>query len=127
MASITISRGTPFSAASWVMAVTTSLFLLACPPLLDCYRRRPPQQKKWGLPTPKRSFRRRLHLAVPSPSISQGLPELRRKNGLRFDPFIVGFDEVNQALVGVCFGNAFFDDLFAHVEVDVAGRAADVA
>src|SRR5438067_4353831 len=33
MASITISRGTPFSAASWVMAVTNSLFMLACPPL----------------------------------------------------------------------------------------------
>src|SRR5215471_6422485 len=36
MASITISRGTPFSAASWVMAVTNSLFMLACPPLLPC-------------------------------------------------------------------------------------------
>src|SRR6266567_7092562 len=33
MASITISRGTPFSAASWVMAVTNSLFMLPCPPL----------------------------------------------------------------------------------------------
>src|SRR6266404_6015804 len=36
MASITISRGTPFSAASWVMAVTNSLFMLACPPLFHC-------------------------------------------------------------------------------------------
>src|SRR5439155_2810024 len=36
IASITISRGTPFSAASWVMAVTNSLFMLACPPLAYC-------------------------------------------------------------------------------------------
>src|SRR5919204_5630800 len=35
MASITISRGTPFSAASWVMAVTNSLFMLARPPLFQ--------------------------------------------------------------------------------------------
>src|SRR5579859_5602220 len=37
MASITISRGTPFSAASWVMAVTNSLFMLAFPPLFQVW------------------------------------------------------------------------------------------
>jgi hypothetical protein len=50
MASITISRGTPFSAASWVMAVTNSLFMLACPPLFhsESVRRTGPTTKEVG-------------------------------------------------------------------------------
>src|SRR5215207_2936362 len=46
MASITISRGTPFSAASWVMAVTNSLFMKAFPPLL--FVSMPPTTKEVG-------------------------------------------------------------------------------
>src|SRR5438309_716784 len=65
MASITISRGTPFSAASWVLG---------------------------GI-----------------------------------GPFAVLADEGYQALVGFSFGHGFFDDFFAHVQVDLARRAADVA
>src|SRR5438270_8658831 len=87
MASITISRGTPFSAASWVMAVTNSLFMSGMPSALSInafkMKNHWPlalglQQKKWGRPTSKRSVRRRLRLAVPSVSISQECGQFRR-------------------------------------------------
>ena len=51
MASITISRGTPFSAASWVMAVTNSLFMNGLPSARSWSFAWALQQKKWGLPT----------------------------------------------------------------------------
>src|SRR5262249_49405435 len=55
MASMTISRGTPFSAASCVMAVTNSLFMFLGLPSATCKSTVaylwPRQQKKWGLPT----------------------------------------------------------------------------
>src|SRR5271169_4952569 len=45
----------------------------------------------------------------------------------RVEPFAVVFDEVDEAGDGFGFGDVEFDGGFADVEVDLAGRAADVA
>src|SRR5216683_90847 len=47
--------------------------------------------------------------------------------GLLICPLAVVANEIDQTLVGLRLRHGFFDDLFAHVQVDVAWRAADVA
>src|SRR5579859_5654903 len=123
MASMTISRGTPFSAASWVMAVTNSLFMLACPSALVLLASGPHNKRSGGYPLLSvASAAARSGRARTSISPRMVLCEAIMRDGLAgFDPLAVTFDEVHQAVVGDRFGDAFFDDLFADVEVDVTG------
>jgi hypothetical protein len=44
---------------------------------------------------------------------------LKKKLLLWVGPLAVGLDQFHQAVVGFGFGHAFFDDVFADVEVDV--------
>src|SRR5258708_3635285 len=81
MASITISRGTPFSAASWVMAVTNSLFMLAFPPLSACelaIRPGPTTKEVGATQFQVRRVRQRLRPVVPKVSISQSAADFAR-------------------------------------------------
>src|ERR1700730_13349618 len=132
MASITISRGTPFSAARWVMAVTNSLFMLACPPLLFLALKKlwiglpcgPNNKKSGGYPLQCEGPTTAPSGRAESKYITAETADSRVGDGLL--PLAVAANELDQALVGLLFGHRFFDHFFANIQVDVTRRATDV-
>src|SRR5437899_11947620 len=100
------------------MAVTNSLFMLACPPLFHCElaRRTAPTTKEVGA----------THfVSVASDGGSSSRANGQYITGLRLscqrlrgdrgwvDPPALAANQLDQALVGVRFGHGFFDNIFA--------------
>src|SRR6266568_7445625 len=110
------------------MAVTNSLFMLACPPLFHLWTvpARGPYNKRSGGcplrcegPTTAPPGRAESKYITATGAVSY----FRR----RLLPLAGALNERYEAGVGVGFGDGFFNHFLADIQVDVAWRTADVA